>query len=78
MVKNLSPNAGDVRDLDSILDQEDCLEEGMATHSSTLIWRVPWTEGPGDYSPCGHKELDMTEVTYHAHVKCKEGESLLK
>ena len=26
------------------LDQEDPLEEGMATHSSTLAWRIPWTE----------------------------------
>ena len=28
------------------LGSEDPLEEGMATHSSTLAWRVPWTEGP--------------------------------
>ena len=28
------------------LDQEDPLEEGMATHSSILAWRIPWTE-PG-------------------------------
>ena len=29
------------------LGQEDPLEEGMATHSSTLAWRIPWTEEPG-------------------------------
>ena len=29
------------------LDQEDPLEKGMATHSSTLAWRNPWTEEPG-------------------------------
>ena len=29
------------------LGQEDPLEEGMATHSSTLVWRIPWTEEPG-------------------------------
>jgi len=29
------------------LGQEDSLEEGMATHSSTLAWRIPWTEEPG-------------------------------
>ena len=28
------------------LDQEDLLEKGMATHSSTLAWRIPWTEEP--------------------------------
>ena len=30
-----------------ILDQEDPLEEGMATHSSILAWRTSWTEEPG-------------------------------
>ena len=29
------------------LDREDPLEEGMATHSSILAWRIPWTEEPG-------------------------------
>ena len=29
------------------LGQEEPLEEGMATHSSTLAWRIPWTEEPG-------------------------------
>ena len=29
------------------LDQEDPLEEGMATHPSILAWRTPWTEEPG-------------------------------
>ena len=44
------------------LGQEDPLKEEMATHSSSLAWRIPWTEEPGvGYSPWGHKELDMTE-----------------
>ena len=29
------------------LGQEDPLEKGMATHSSILAWRIPWTEEPG-------------------------------
>jgi len=29
------------------MDQEDPLEEGMATHSGFLAWRIPWTEGLG-------------------------------
>ena len=33
------------------LGQEDPLEEGMATHSSILAWRVPWAEEPVGYSP---------------------------
>ena len=44
------------------------LEKGMATHSSILAWRIPWTEEPADYSLEGRKELDMTEVTEHTHI----------
>ena len=44
MVKILPASSGDVH---SILDQEDLLEEEMATHSSILVWRIPWTEEPG-------------------------------
>ena len=33
----------------------------MATHSCILAWKIPWTEELLGYSPCGHKELDMTE-----------------
>ena len=40
---------------------EDPLKEGMATHSSILAWRIPWSEGPGGLQSMGHKELDMTE-----------------
>ena len=46
MVKNLPANVGDIRDLGLIPGLEDPLEEGMATHSSILIWRIPWTEEP--------------------------------
>ena len=38
-------------------------EEAMATHSSILAWRTPWTEVPGRlYSPWGLKKLDTTEA----------------
>ena len=37
--------------------REDPLEEGMATHSSMLAWRIPWTEDLG-----GLQELDTTEA----------------
>ena len=30
-----------------VLDREDLLEKKMATHSSILVWRIPWTEEPG-------------------------------
>ena len=42
------------------LDREDPLEEGMATHSSILVWRIPWTEEPGGLQSIGSQELDMT------------------
>ena len=52
------------------LGQEDPLEKEMATHSSILAWRIPWTEEPGGlYSPRGRKESDTTErldLTYEA------------
>ena len=35
------------------LDQEDPLEKGMATHSSILAWRIPWTEEPGGLQSMG-------------------------
>ena len=43
MVKRPPANPGDLRDLGSIPGQEETLEEGMATHSSILAWRIPWT-----------------------------------
>ena len=43
------------------LGQEDLLEKGMATYSSILAWRIPWTEKPGGQHYMGHKESDMTE-----------------
>ena len=42
---------------------EDPLEEGMATHTSILAWRIPWSEEPGRLQFIGCTELDMTEVT---------------
>ena len=40
---------------------EDPLEKGMATHSSILARRIPWTEEPGGLQSMGHKESDRTE-----------------
>ena len=50
MVKNLPVNA-DLRRQVQSLGQEDPLEEGMATHSSFLPWRSPWTVEPGKLQP---------------------------
>ena len=35
------------------LGQEDTLEKGMATHSSILAWKIPWTEEPGERQSMG-------------------------
>ena len=48
------------------LGWEDPLEKEMATHSSILVWKFPWTEEPGRLSSWGHKESDTTE-----HIKKK-------
>ena len=39
------------------LDQEDPLEEGMATHSNILAWRIPWTEEPGELQSMGSQRV---------------------
>ena len=38
------------------LGWEDPLEKEMATHSSIIVWRIPWTEEPGGPQSLGHKE----------------------
>ena len=44
------------------LGWEDPLENGMATHSTILAWKIPWTERSlAGYSPWGHIELGTTE-----------------
>ena len=45
------------------LGREDPLKEGVATHSSILAWRIPWTVEPGGLQSMGHKESDLTEAT---------------
>ena len=39
----------------------------MATHSSILAWRIPWTEEPGGLQSMGSQEPDMTERLNHHH-----------
>ena len=43
------------------LGREDLLEKEMATHSSILAWRIPWTEKPGRLQSMGSQESDTTE-----------------
>ena len=48
------------------LGWENPLEEGTATHSSILAWRIPTDRGPGGLQSLGRKESDTTEVTKQA------------
>ena len=52
-----------IRDMGQVrsLGQEDPLEEGMATHSSILAWRIPWTGEPGGLQSVGSQS--------HTHTK---------
>ena len=47
VVKNPPANAGDVSDAGLIPESGSSSEEEMATHSSILAWRIPWTKEPG-------------------------------
>ena len=58
MVKNPTANSGDLRDAGLILGGEDLLEEGMATHSHILAWRIPWTEEPGGLKFMGSQRVE--------------------
>ena len=52
------------------LGQEDPLEKEMATHSSTLAWKIPWMEEHGRLQSMGSQEVDMTEpLNFHPHSK---------
>ena len=45
------------------LGQKDPLEKRMATHSSILAWRIPWTEKPGGRQSMGSQRVDHNRVT---------------
>ena len=53
MVKNLPASAGDKEIQVLSLGWEDALEKELATHSSILAWRIPWTEEPGGLQSMG-------------------------
>ena len=63
MVKNPLTNVGDIRDVGSIPESGRPPEEEMATHSSILAWRIPWTKDPDKLQSKGRKESDTTEAT---------------
>ena len=56
------------------LDREDPLEKEMATHSSTLAWKIPWTEKPGRLQSMGSQRVGHDGATKHTHA-CEESGS---
>ena len=57
------------------LGWEDPLEKEMATHSSTLAWKISWTEEPGRLQYMGRKESDTTERLHFSIVSRSKSES---
>jgi len=57
MVRNLPEMQATHKMLVQSLGWEDTLEEGMATHSSFLAWRIPWTEKPGRLQSIGSQRV---------------------
>ena len=55
------------------LGWDDPLEKGMATHSSVLAWRIPWTEEPGGLQSMGSQRVDTTEQLIHSHTHVLTG-----
>ena len=53
VVKNLPTDAGDARDAGLVPGLGRSPEKSMASHSSTLAWKIPWTEGPGRLQSMG-------------------------
>ena len=51
-------------DLGSILGREDPLEKEMATHSSILAWRIPWTEEPGGLQSTGSDTTEQLDFHF--------------
>ena len=68
VVKNPLASAGDIRDQGSIPGSGRLPGEGHATHSSILAGESHRQRNLTGYSPQGRKELDMTEMTQHAHL----------
>ena len=50
------------------LSQEDPLEDEMASHSSVLAWKTPWTEEPGRLQPLGSQSVGHDWVTEHTEM----------
>ena len=79
VLKNPPTSAADRRDAVGVIPGEDPVEEGMATHSSTLAWRFPWTEEPGGLQSMGLHRLrrDWSKLAGHKHLLANQLDQFL-
>ena len=75
--KNLFASARDTGDRVRSLDWEDPLEEEMATHSSILVWEIPWTEEPGGPQSMGSQRVGNDWVSTAQSVSISIHSSLI-
>ena len=62
MVLSLSPSCLPMQKMRiQFLGQKDPLEKEMATHSSVLAWKIPWTEKPGGLQSTGSRDSDTKQ-----------------
>ena len=63
-------NTGDIRDAGSIPGSGRPLKEGIATHSSILAWRIPWTEETGRLQSTGLQSVtqDWSDIARNCHI----------
>ena len=69
LVKNLPASAGDARNTDLMLGWEDSLEKEMETHSSILVWKIPWTEETGGLQTMGLQRACLHVGIFSCYTK---------
>ena len=72
VINNLPASVGDIKEAGSIPGSERPPGGGNGYHSSTLAWRIPWTEEPGGLQPMGlqrvgHNLGDSTDKPHYGH-----------
>ena len=68
VVKNLPTNAGDAREEGSVPGSGRCPGEEMASHSSILTWKIPWTEEPGGLQSMGLQRVRYDSIAQQQKI----------
>ena len=67
-VEKSPPAMREIQETSSIPGSKDPLEEETATHSSTLAWKIPWTEEPGGLQSKGSQRVAQLCLSSHTHM----------